>query len=341
MLRLGSALLGITTLIFASFSASTHDALQNYSIGPGATNSAASNTYSLQGTVGEQANGTTSGSTYTANNGSVQTEQLNVPPAPTLSNGSNTYYNKLNLIVNAGSNPADTTFAVAASTDNFTTTNYVQADGTLNTTPVYQLASTWNNSGLGTFMIGLTPSTSYEVKVAAKQGQFTNTEYGAYATASTVAPAITFSVSPNSTNLGNLLPGSVVTSSNLSFTFATNAASGGNVYVSGQHNGLLSALQSHTIAAFSGNLAGQSEGFGVQATNPNQSSGGPLSTVSPFNGTSNTVGAESTVPQAMLTTANPIVSGTANANLQAKASSTTPASTDYQEVLTFIASASF
>jgi hypothetical protein len=341
MIKLGSLVLGLGLSFFAAFSSSTSYKLNNYSVGPGGTNNASSSTYSLQGSVGEQANGTASSTTYTSKSGSIQTEQINVPLAPTLSNGSNTYYNELNCIINTGNDPSDSTYAIAVSTNNFATTSYVQSDGTLNSSAVYQTYTTWGGAS-GVFIIGLTPSTTYEVKVAAKEGQFTNTEYGAYATASTVASSsITFSVSPNSTSMGNLPPGSVVTSSNLSFNFATSATNGGNIYVSGQNNGLYGTTESHTIAAYSGNLSGQSEGFGVQATSPSQSSGGPLSTNSPFNGSGNTVGAESTVPQVMLTTSSPIVGGTANANMQAKASSSTPAGNDYQEVLTFIASASF
>ena len=117
--------------------------------------------------------------------------------------------------------------------------------------------------------------------------------------------------------------------------------SGGTVYVSGSNAGLLSATTSHLIAAYSGDLSTHSEGVGVQATSPTQTSGGPLTTVSPFNGTSHTVGAESTVPQQILTTTAAITGGTANANVQAVASSTTPAASDYQEVLTFIAAGSF
>jgi hypothetical protein len=341
-IKLASLSIGLVTA-FASFSSSSGPSgyqLQSYGVGPGGTNSASSTTYKLQGTVGEQTNGSTAGSTKTANNGSIQTEQLNVPPAPTLSNGSGTYYNKLNFIINTGGNPSDTTFAVAVSTDSFVTTSYVQADGTLNTTPVYQTYTAWG-SGSGTFMVGLTPSTAYKVKVAAKQGLFTNTEYGAFATATTAAPSTTFNVSPNSIGLGSLLPGSVVTSSNLTFSFGTDAVSGGAVYVSGASSGLFSTVQGHLIPAYTGNLALQTEGFGVQATNPGQYSGGPLTTVSPFNGTIHTVGAESTAPQQMLATTAPIVSGSANANVQAIVSSTTPAGADYQEVLTFIAAGSF
>jgi hypothetical protein len=219
-------------MILATFSHSTNYGLQNYSIGPGATDTTHSTTYYAQGTVGEQANGKSSGSTKTANNGSVQTEQLNIPPAPTLSNGSNTYYNMLGLIIATGGNPTDTTYAVAISTNNFTTTNYVQANGTIGGSAVYQTYTAWGGAS-GSDIIDLSPSTSYEVKVAAKEGQFTNTEYGAYASASTVSPSTTFSITPNSLTLSSLLPGSVITSSAMSIGFATNADSGGAVYVSG------------------------------------------------------------------------------------------------------------
>lgn len=335
-------LASVSALMFASFSSSPNYQLNSYGVGAGGTNSSASTTYKLQGSVGEQANGSTAGSTKTANNGSVQTEQLNVPPAPTLSNGSGTYSNKLNCIISTGGSPSDTTYAIAVSTDSFVSvTNYVQASGALGGSPVYQTYSAWG-SGSGSLITGLSPGTTYEVKVAAKQGLFTNTKYGAFATASTVSAAsLTFSVSPNSASLGSFLPNTIVTSSNLSFTFATGSTYGGTIYVIGQNSGFKSPSTSHTIAAFSGNLTGTGEGFGIQATNPNQTSGGPLTTVSPFNGTGNVVGAESTALQPMFTTPSAIVGGTANANVQVKASNSDPPANDYQEAFTFVASASF
>ncbi|HEY5268455.1 MAG TPA: hypothetical protein VII94_04990, partial [Candidatus Saccharimonadales bacterium] len=78
----------LTSLVFAAFSSSTTYNLQSYSVGPGSTNNSSSTTYTLQGSTGEQANGSTSGSTYTASNGSINTEQISIPIAPTLSNGS-------------------------------------------------------------------------------------------------------------------------------------------------------------------------------------------------------------------------------------------------------------
>ncbi len=335
--------LGAGVAILAAFSSSGTYELNSYSIGPAGTNNTSSSTYKLQGSGGEQANGTSSSSNDTGNNGSIQTEQLNTPLAPSLDNGSGVYYNKLHFVVNNSGEPTDATYAIAVTTDSSFLTNiqYIQADGTLGSSQVYQSYGSWNGSS-GSFVTSLTPGTTYYIKEAAMQGLFTNTGLSKTANNATTAnPSITFSVSPNSVTLSNLLPGSVITSSNVTFGLTTNAASGGGVYVSGLNAGLTSTTESYTIPAISGNLASANEGFGVQATGPSQTSGGPLSTVSPFNGSANTVGAESTTPQSMLSTSNPIVGGSAYANLQAKAKSTTPAANDYTEILTFIAAANF
>jgi hypothetical protein len=338
---MGLYTLALVPLLFAAFSSGSTYQLQSYGLGPGATNSSSSTTYSLQGSAGEQANGTASSTNDTANNGSIQTEQLNIPGAPTLSNGSGTYYNKLNCVIAPGSDPTDTQFAMAVSTNNFATTlGYVQANGTIGASQVYQTYTTWGGAG-GQLILNLSPSTTYEVAVAAMQGKFTNTNFGAYATAATVGLTMTFSVSPNSLSLGSLLPGTVSTSSSLTLSFATDAANGGSVYDYGTNNGLLSANTSHTIPAFTGNLVGHAEGFGIQASGATQSSGGPLSIASPYNGTGNVVGSESTVPAQFLTTSGAIVGGSASSTVQAITSSTTPAATDYKETLTFIAAGSF
>jgi len=334
-------LLPIGFLFFATFSSSPNFGLNSYSVGPGASNSSSSTTYKAQVNVGEQSNQSTSSATYISNSGAVKTEQLNLPQAPTLSNGSGTYYDKLQVTITPGILPSDTTFAVAVSTNSFVTTNYLQSDGTLNSTPVYQTYLAWGSSS-GTTMVGLTPSTTYEAKVAAKQGLFTNTEYGPYASAATVSPSITFSLSPSSESLGNLNSGTVITSASpVIFNLATNANSGGSVFVAGQNHGLKSTHTGYTIAALSANLSTQSEGFGLQGTSVSQTSGGPLVIQTPYNGSANNVGTESTTYVPIFTSATPIVGGIANMNILAKSATTDPAGQDYQEILTFVASASF
>jgi len=329
------------TVILATFSHSTTYQIQSYSVGGGSTNSSSSTTYNIQGSVGEQANGTASGSTYDVNNGSIQTEQLNVPGAPTLSNGSNTYYNQLNFILATSGNPTDTSYAVAVSTDNFTSTlGYVQASGAIGGTQFYQSYIAWGG-GTGAYVTGLTSSTTYELRVAAMQGQFTNSNFGAYASATTAAFTTTFSVSPSSISLGSLLSGTVITSSTLTLNFATTATQGGDVYVYGQFGGLNSTSHSSTITSATTNLATASSGFGIQATSPTQTFGGPLTIVSPYSGSANNVGAENTVPTHLLTSSAAVLGGVVSATLQAKSSSTTTVASDYSETLTFIAAGSY
>ena len=336
-------LLGVISLplIFAAFSSSSSYQLNSYGLGPGGSSNSSSSTYHLQASVGEQADGTPSSSTYISKNGSIGAEQIAVPGAPTLDNGSGTYYNKLKITLNTSNNPSDATYSIAASTNGFVSTSYVQADGTLGASAVYQTYTAWGGAS-GSFMVNLVSSTTYQVKVDAMQGLFTNTAYGVAASGSTVAPSLTFSMSPNSTSFSSLLPNTITTGSNdITLSLTTNAVSGGGVYVSGQSSGLRSILEAHTIGAFSGNLTSTSEGFGIQAINPSQTSGGPFVSASPFNVSGNSIGAETTVPQQVVASAVPVVGGSVTARLKAKASSTTPAGPDYQEILTFIAAASF
>lgn len=325
---------------FGAFPSSANYVLKSYSIGPGATNTASSATYDAQASLGEQSNGSTSSTNYSANNGSIQTEQLNIPPAPTLSNGGNSFYNKLQCLINTGGNQSDVTYAIAVSTNNFVSTSYVQADGTLGSNVTYQSFTTWGGSG-GLLINNLSPSTTYQVRVAAMEGLFTNTNYGATASIATVAPSITFSLTPATINLGTLYSGTIITSGYNTVSFSTNAVSGGSVYVEGANQGLKSLLGNYLIPAVSGDLASLTQGFGVQGTNANETSGGPLIIDSPFNGTGNNVGGETNSYTPIFTSVGPITNGTANTDTQAKVSNSTPASNDYQEVLTFVASASF
>lgn len=340
--------------IFASFSSSTHYNLNSYSVGPVGTSNSHSTTYYTQSTGGElSGNGSTS-TNYKGTSGQVQTEQLAKPQAPTLGNGSGTYYNRLTAILSDNSStsstyPADVTFSIGVSTTNCFTSScitgggvkFVQTGGTLGTSQYYQTYSSWGSSS-GTTITGLSPSTTYYIAVAAMQGSFTNTAYGASASIATVAPSITYSVSPNTLTLSSLLPGNVITSSAVTFSLTTNGVYGANILDIGKYGGLYSAATSNTIPATTANLTSSTHGFGLQGVSVTQTSGGPFSIDSPYNVTSNNVGTESTSSYTpVFTTANPIVSGSATLKMLAKSSATDPASSDYQEVVTFVAAASF
>ncbi len=330
-------------LIFASIATSTNYHLNSYSLDGGSTNNATSTTYKLNATSGDTQSSTNNSPNYQTKSGTIQTQQSNVPLAPTLSNGGGTYTNKLNFIINTAGNPTDTTYSVAVSTtSNFASTSYVQADGTLNTTPIYQTYTAWGGA-TGTLAIGLAPGTAYWFKTDAIQGKFTATSYGPSATATTsssTTPSLSFSVTPNSLSMGSLLVGLIITSSTISFTYATNATNGGAIYMAGASTGLVSASSggySINVSPPSGNLATLAEGFGLQALTASS----PLASQSPYNGTSNIVGSIYTTFQPVFSATSAVTTGTATAAMQAKSSISTPSSTDYTDTLTFVAAASF
>jgi hypothetical protein len=329
-------------LLFGAFSSSPTYQLQSYGLGSGGTNEASSANYRLNASSGELGGTPSAGGTTQAGSGSTETRQANVPLAPTLSNGSNTFYNKLQVTINtSGSDAGDYTYSIAVSTNNFATTTYVQADGTLGSTAVYQSYATWGGAS-GSPIIGLSPNTTYKAKVNAMQGNFTNSAYGPAATAVTANPSLAFSITPSTVSLGSLLPGTVnAGSSNLSFNFATNGASGGSVYIAGANSGLRSAATNNTISSANANLSAAAEGFGVQGLTATQASGGPFTIAAPFNGTSNTVGGVNTSFRQIFTSSALLTGGTATASVKGKSSATTASASDYTETLTFIASASF
>lgn len=344
--------IGAGLLLFASFSQSSNYNLNSYSVGPAGTSNSHSTNYYTQSNGGETSTGTVSSGTKSGTAGGVQTEQLSVPQAPTVSNGSSLYYNQLLVTLNdnagTSSYPADVAFSIGVSTANCFTSaciqsgavKFVQTGGSLNTSQFYQSYSAWGGSS-GTFVTGLASSTTYYVAVAAKQGSFTNTAYGSSASAGTAAPSVTFSVSPNSLHFGSILPGTVYTSSTVTFGLASNAVYGTTIYNAGQNGGLHSTYGGSTIPALTGNLASNSHGFGLQGVSVTQTSGGPLGILSPYNASGNTVGTESTTFAPIFSSPASIIGGSATMNMQAKANSTDPAASDYSETITFLAAASF
>lgn len=325
------------SIVFGAVSSSSHFKLQDYGVNSGGTNSSASATYKAQGTTGEVTGNSTAGTTYKLKPGSISVEQSNVPPAPTLGNGSDAYYNKLSFIINTGNNPSDATYSVAVSTtSNFASTSYVQADGTLGSSPVYRDYTTWGGAG-GSLAIGLSQNTTYYFKVNASDGKFTTSAYGPSASIATGAPALTFSVSPNNLNLGNLDAGTVITSSTVSFSFNTNSAAGGNVYVAGDTTGLSAGGHTITITPPSSNLDSLSEGYGLQALSASL----PLTIQPPYDGMGDTVGAVYTSFVPIYSSSSPLSGASATAQLMAKAAATTPNSSNYTNVLTFVAAASY
>jgi hypothetical protein len=274
-------------VIFAD-TASTNYIFKDFSFG-GSGGITSSSNYSLMGVAGDAAVGTTKSTNYAVNSGLAFTLNAYVPSAPTLINPAN-YYNKLNIVLNTGSNPTDTQYAIAISPDNFATTvKYIQTDDTMGNSAVWQTKSLWGSSGFT--IIGLTPGTTYTASVSAMQGKYTQTPYGPTAQAATVNPSLSFSVSPNSVPIGQLTPATVVTApSTVTVSISSNGTNGSSVYVNDSTSGLFSPNANYTIAAVSGDLGSLNEGYGIRGSSTTQSSGGPMEILSPYNQIGSIVG---------------------------------------------------
>jgi hypothetical protein len=329
--------------------------LTEYSFGGSGTDKSNSDSYSISGVAGEVEGGQSRSTNYMALEGLTYTILANLPPAPAFTNPSN-YYNRLLITLNTGGNPSDTTFAIAISSDNFATeTKYVQNDDTVGDTlgsEDWQTYANWGG-GSGSYIIGLSPNTTYTVKVAAKQGNYTQTDFGPTAQAATSDVNLVFDIDVASTDtetsppytvaLGDLNLGSVSTAPDkVWIDLETNALNGGYVYVYDQYGGLKSSNLNYTITSATENLANDSEGYGVQGDSVAQSGGGPLTFISPYNGVGDNVGVLSTsTTQIFGSTYSPITAGRGSFLVKVKASLITPASSDYTDTMTIIASASF
>lgn len=343
----------VVPLLIAVMPSSSNYQLNNFNYGSGGTSNSSSSSYNLNATTGQTGSQSGSSANYTLNPGNNNAQQSDVPPIPTFTNTAS-YYNKLRFIIDPGPNPTDTKFVIAISSDNFVTTLYIQSDNTVSPTKGiedYQTYTAWGGAG-GQLVTGLAHSTTYQIKVAAMQGSFTETGFGPAASAATVAPVVTFDIDVAATDtetappftaaLGDLLPATVVTAANrLWLDIETNGESGVVIYTRSQSAGLQSIAAAHTIASSSTDLTPAATGYGLQSASATQASGGPLAAQSPYNGSTQNVGAVTTSYTRLYASLAPVFSGRTSAFVKAKAAATTPASNDYQDILTVVLSASF
>jgi hypothetical protein len=347
---------GLSGMVFmlAAFPASTDYKLHNYGFTSGGLNNASSANYSANASSGEISGQTAASAAYQQKSGHNETQQSNVPPAPTFTNPAS-YYNKLHFVIATASNPSDAKFAIAISSDNFATTNYIHNDNTFssvfNPATDYQTYASWGGA-TGQDVLGLQPNTPYKIKVKATTGNFTETQFGPTASASTVPASITFDIDvsasntetspPYATSFGNLLPATVTTTpEKIWIDLDTNANSGAKVYIASSAAGLFSSAASFTITSATADLAGVSTGYGAQSQSTAQGSGGPLAATTPFNGAAANVGVVSTVLRELFDSPAPITGGRGSFYMKAKAANTTPASANYTDTLTLVSAAAF
>jgi hypothetical protein len=334
--------------LLAAVPASETYTLPSYDFGNGG-GSSSSSSYQLKSSVGSPG-GSASSTNYTLPAGIRASTTAPTPAAPTFSNPNNSY-DELKITLNVGGMPSDTKYAIAISDDNFVTTEYVQPDNTVGPTfnvANYQTYAAWGGAS-GFTVLDLQPNTTYKAKVAALHGSATGSPFGPLATTATVQPSVTFGVDtsltptpPFSASFTSLPPAQVTTANaTINANLTTNAKQGGALLLRSQNAGLSSSLQSATIASATADLTAANTGYGAQITSAGQVSGGPLVPQSPFNGAGNNVGGLTQSLQSLATFASPITSGNLVLTLLAKASASTPAATDYADVLTLVVTLSF
>ena len=336
--------------LFSIVPTSTNYTLKAFDFGNGGGIST-STSYNLNGTSGTQADATEANGVTILKPGEKPTQDANVPPAATLSNPTATY-NKLHAVINNGNNPTDTKFAIAISTDSFTTTKYVKSDDSVGSSLAitdYQTYATWGGAA-GFDILGLLPNTSYSVKVSALQGAYTGSAFGpASATVSTQPTTVTFSVAtttnstpPFTVNFASLNASTVYSAdANALVSITTNAIYGGSIYIEDTNGGLFSASKSSTIVSATADLGVATSGYGAQASNLTQTSGGPLTSTAPFNGAANNVGRLSTSLSQILGFSGPVTGGSAQIKFLAKAATGTQPAADYADAQTIVAAMSF
>lgn len=115
----------------------------------------------------------------------------NVPSSPTVSGISAT---TVNVSVNENLNPASTQFAIHETTTN----RYIQADGSMDTSPVWQTKSQWGTKTVTLYELqGRTGNRQYIFETMAKNGAGTQTEY------SGTTAILTLANTPNIMWVGN------------------------------------------------------------------------------------------------------------------------------------------
>jgi hypothetical protein len=167
-----------------------------------------STNYTSRDSIGAQNDSSTSSTNYNIFPGFQQHAYPGVPGTPTLTNTGGTLYNSLDFVIDTGGNASDANYAIALSSDDFATTFFVQADDSIGGSTVWQDYAGWG-SGTGERITGLSPSTTYKIRVKARFGPNTETAYSQTASATTSAPSMTITFS--GVGSGNTVAGQTTT----------------------------------------------------------------------------------------------------------------------------------
>ncbi len=245
--------------------------IENPSLDSGGGASSSTNYASRDG-IGDSNDSSTASGNYSIFPGFFQHAFPGVPATPTLTNTGGSLYNALDYVITTGDGQqTDTNYAIAISSDDFVTTNYIQVDNTVGTTAAWQSYTAWGG-GSGGRVTGLTASTTYKIKVKARYGTNTETGFSNTATAATVGASL--SITFSGIGSGTLFDGETTT-----ITTTANAIAYGQLGVN------VPAIAAHKITVTTNASAGYTTTI---RQNQALTRDGGSETISPVSGTNST-----------------------------------------------------
>lgn len=271
-------------------------------------------------------------------------------------------YDKARFEIAINSNPTDTLYSIAISTDNFANdikyidgATFKPESATNHDINDFRTKSYWETEVFN--IKGLLASTTYYLRISALSGDFTQSDYSQSANTTTGAGSISFDIdiaptsgistetsSPYTISLSgseDLTAGAAATKSTSLIWLDIDSNSSGGVAVIqfGKNGGLYSATTSQTILSSSANLDTATEGVGLQnyyISNDTSGYFGNLTASTDYSGSINTVGAISTTANKIYDGSGPIQNGRVGMYLIAKAGTDKQPATDYTEDIYFV-----
>jgi len=271
-------------------------------------------------------------------------------------------YDRARFEIGTSSNPADTLYGVMISTDNFVSdiryvdgnTFWPESVSTHNLND-FHTKTDWEDPDFN--ILGLQSSTTYYIKLFALHGDFTQSEAGPVASATTSSGSVFFDIDIEDssgisaetnppygisfTGAYKLIPGSTPTTAEdrIWMDARTNSQGGFAILTRGLNGGLKSNTTGQTIISATADLNTTPDGFGIQSEYINQDTYpylGTITAMSDYSGTGNSVGIVGTTATKVYESSKPVFNGRMALKVIAKAGTDKVAATDYQESIYFV-----
>jgi len=271
-------------------------------------------------------------------------------------------YNKARFEIDTNDNPTDTLYAVMISQDNFVSDiRYINGSNfwpeTISTHNLsdFLTKADWETEDFN--IQGLQSGTTYYIRVFALHGDFTQTQPGPIANATTSSGSVFFDIDiedqygisaetapPHNiyfTGAYELIGGSapITAEDRIWLDAGTNSQGGMAIITYGINGGLKSNTTGQTIVSASVDLNTASDGYGIQSEYTSQYTYSYLGTITQttdYAGSGNTVGIIGTTATKVYESSTPIFNGRMALKVIAKPGTNKAAATDYQETAYFI-----